>query len=229
MALAATRWRYASRARPCSITVGPIPPTNGGSRPTRYSTSPRCAKCSRPLLAQAVRNRELRLDNPVAKYVTELEQASDIGRERYLHVQLGCASDVAARPTKAGDEAKPDRVAARFEYDRNGRSRRFCRKRRLSSSRDNYCHLTLNQIGRQCGQLFAFIPGEAIFHRDVLTLDKTCVFQTLMGRSQEARGVAGRPAGEEPDHRIAGCCARTASGQAAPAPPSVARNFRRSM
>jgi beta-lactamase class C len=32
------------------------------------------------LLAQAVRNGELRLDDPVAKYVTELEQASDVGR-----------------------------------------------------------------------------------------------------------------------------------------------------
>src|SRR5215471_14096995 len=32
------------------------------------------------LLAQAVGNRELTLDEPVAKYVSELEQASDIGR-----------------------------------------------------------------------------------------------------------------------------------------------------
>jgi|AmaraimetFIIA100_FD_contig_121_226299_length_9924_multi_7_in_0_out_0_4 beta-lactamase class C len=32
------------------------------------------------LLAQAVHNRELTLDEPVAKYVSELEQASDIGR-----------------------------------------------------------------------------------------------------------------------------------------------------
>src|SRR6516165_6523349 len=59
----------------------------------------------------------------------------------------------------------------------------------------------MNQIGRQCGQLFDFIPGEAIFDRDVLTLDKACVFQALTERGQELRGVAGRPGTHEPDHR----------------------------
>src|SRR5215831_16831500 len=59
----------------------------------------------------------------------------------------------------------------------------------------------MNQIGRQCGQLFDFIPGEAIFDRDVLTLGKACVFQTLTDRGQEVRGVAGPLGGEEPDHR----------------------------
>jgi hypothetical protein len=51
----------------------------------------------------------------------------------------------------------------------------------------------MNQIGRQYGQPFAFIPGEAIFDRDVLTLDKACIFQTLTDRGQEVRGVAGPP------------------------------------
>src|SRR5215831_9794984 len=59
----------------------------------------------------------------------------------------------------------------------------------------------MNQIGRQCGQLFDFIPGEVIFDRDVLTLGKACVFQTLTDRGQEVRGVAGPLGGEEPDHR----------------------------
>ena len=39
---------------------------------------------------------------------------------RCLHSQLGHARDVAARPIKAGDEAKLDRVAAHFKDDRNG-------------------------------------------------------------------------------------------------------------
>ena len=38
------------------------------------------------LLAQAVRNGELRLDEPVAKYVTELAQESDIGRVTLGHL-----------------------------------------------------------------------------------------------------------------------------------------------
>ena len=78
--------------------------------------------------------------------------------------------------------------------------RSFCRQRRRSRGRENCGHLTMNQIGRQSGQLLAFIPGEAIFDRDVLTLGKTCVFQTLTDCGQEVRGVAGRPGGEEPDH-----------------------------
>jgi hypothetical protein len=59
----------------------------------------------------------------------------------------------------------------------------------------------MNQISRQCGQPFVFIPGEAIFDSDVLTLDKACVFQTLTERSEELWGVAGRPGVEDPDHR----------------------------
>src|SRR6516165_7754786 len=59
----------------------------------------------------------------------------------------------------------------------------------------------MNQIGRQCGQLFDFIPGETIFDRDVLTLGKACVFQTLTDRGQEVRGVAGPSGREKPDHR----------------------------
>src|SRR5262249_4805332 len=53
----------------------------------------------------------------------------------------------------------------------------------------NQGHLTMNQVGRQCGQSFVLIPGEAIFDRDVLTLDKACAFSDL-DRTRPA--VAGR-------------------------------------
>jgi hypothetical protein len=48
------------------------------------------------------------------------------------------------------------------------------------------------------------------FDRNVLALDKACFLETMAERS----------------HRIAGCCARAASGQAA-APPSSVMNSRR--
>jgi hypothetical protein len=40
------------------------------------------------------------------------------------------ARDVAARPVKAGDQAKSDRLSNRREYDWDGRSGRLGRERR---------------------------------------------------------------------------------------------------
>src|SRR5262249_22021195 len=120
---------------------------------------------------------------------------------RYLRVQVGHARDVAARSVKAGDEVELDRVGGQFDDDRNGRRRCPCRKRRRSRGRGYHGYLTMNQISRQSGQPFVFIPGEAIFDSCVLTLDKACVFQTLTERGEELWGVAGRPGVEDPDHR----------------------------
>ena len=44
---------------------------------------------------------------------------------RDLNGQLGYACDIAARPVKAGDKSELNRVASRFEHDRNRRGRRF--------------------------------------------------------------------------------------------------------
>src|SRR5262245_56050009 len=92
-------------------------------------------------------------------------------------------------------------LAANSTTNRNGRRRCPCRKRCRSRGRGYHGHLTMNQISRQCGQPFVFIPGEAIFDSDVLTLDKACVFQTLTERGEELWGVAGRPGVEDPDYR----------------------------
>src|SRR5262249_42750016 len=92
-------------------------------------------------------------------------------------------------------------LAANSTTNRNGRRRCPCRKRCRSRGRGYHGHLTMNQISRQCGQPFVFVPGEAIFDSDVLTLDKACVFQTLTERGEELWGVAGRPGVEDPDHR----------------------------
>src|SRR5262249_10987652 len=47
---------------------------------------------------------------------------------------------------------------------------------------------------------FVFVAGQAIFDRDVLTLDKASLFETLTPRGKKLRSVAGRPGAEEPDY-----------------------------
>ena len=88
-----------------------------------------------------------------------------------LHVRLGHAGDVAARPVKAGDEAELDRVAARFEDDRNGRGRRLRRKRRRSGRCGNHGHPTMNQISRHCRQPISSTLRPTVFDRHVLAID----------------------------------------------------------
>ena len=92
---------------------------------------------------------------------------------RYLHVRIGHARDIAARPVKAGDEAEPDRVGGHFEDDRNGRGRRLCRKRRRSGGRGNHGHLTMNQISHHRRQPISSTLRPAVFDRDVTAIDVT--------------------------------------------------------
>jgi hypothetical protein len=101
-----------------------------------------------------------------------------------LYVQVSHARQIAAGSVKAGDEAKLDRVAGRFEHDRNRRSCGLGRHRQRSAGRRNYADLTMNQFGRKRRQsiIFAFRP--AIFDLDVLALDISCLFQSLVERSQ---------------------------------------------
>ena len=147
---------------------------------------------------------------------------------RYLHVQLGHARDVAARPVKAGDEAELDRVAAHFEDDRNGRGRRLCRKRRRSAGRGNHGHLTMNQIGRHCRQPIVLVFRPAVFDRDVLALDVTGFAQPFDGMRRQLSRIPRRDAASRnPITGIAGCCARAASGHAAAAPPISVMKSRR--
>jgi hypothetical protein len=69
-----------------------------------------------------------------------------------LHIQLGYASDVAARSVHASDETKLDRVATRFEGNWNGGVRGLYRQCGRSACRGNYGRSAMNQIGRHRGQ-----------------------------------------------------------------------------
>ena len=120
---------------------------------------------------------------------------------RYLHVQLGHARDVAARPVKAGDEAELDRVAARFEDDRNGRGRCLCRKRRRSAGRGNHGHLTTNQIGRHRRQPIILALRPAVFDRHVVAINVTGFAQPFEKGRQLPRVILGGRSVDKPDHR----------------------------
>ena len=101
----------------------------------------------------------------------------------YLYVQIGYARQVAAGPVQAGDKPNLDRVDRYREDDRNGRSRRLGRQcRRSAAARRNHGHLTLNQFGRKRRQSIILALRPAIFDRDVLALDISCLFQPLQKR-----------------------------------------------
>jgi hypothetical protein len=92
---------------------------------------------------------------------------------RYPHVRIGHARYVATWPIKTGDESELNWVGSHFEDDRNGRSRRLCRKRRRSASRGNHSHPTLNQISHQRWQPISSALRPAVFDRHVLAIDVT--------------------------------------------------------
>src|SRR5262249_40927173 len=78
------------------------------------------------------------------------------------------ARDVAARPVEAGDEPKHDGVAANYEDNGNGRSRRLCGTDRWGPrSRDDYGYSVVDQIGRQCGEPIVLTVRVAVFDRNV--------------------------------------------------------------
>ena len=75
----------------------------------------------------------------------------------YLQVNISHAGDVAARPVKAGHEAEPDRVGARFKDDRDSRGRRLGRKH--SGAQNFACAFSIARLRKiilVASQFFAF-------------------------------------------------------------------------
>src|SRR5215472_6314980 len=119
----------------------------------------------------------------------------------YLPVQLSYARDVAARPVKAGDEPELNRVAARFEDDRNFCGRRLSCERRRSAGRGNHRHLTMNQIGRHRRQPIKPTPGPAVLDCHVAALDITVFAQPFEKGRQLPLVTLRRISVEKSDHR----------------------------
>ena len=68
-----------------------------------------------------------------------------------------------------------------------------------------------------------------VFDQDVLALDEAGFLEALAEGCHEVRGVSERGVPQETNNRHRRLRARAASGHAAAAPPSVAKNFRRPM
>ena len=82
------------------------------------------------------------------------------------------AGHVAARPVEAGDQARPDRVSAAIEDDRDRRGRRFGRQSGAEAAgRGNHGHLAADQFGRQRRQSIALPVRPTVLDRDILALD----------------------------------------------------------
>src|SRR5262249_53234978 len=86
-----------------------------------------------------------------------------------------------------------------------------------TSGCDDHGDLSTNQFGRQRRQPIVLALRPAVFDHDVLALDIAGVFETL-ARNWSASIVSGDLGSRNPITGIAGCCARAASGHAAPAP-----------
>ena len=159
-----------------------------------------------------------------------LEQLQPLARYCSLHANE--TGDVAARPRQASDEAIADRISNLRENDRDGvrlsqqrpGCRRVLRKNEIRLQPDELLCKSLHQlnIGRR----------PAIVASDGTALRPAEFLETLAERCDPGASfpVALGIAISTPIRRMRSrCCARAASGHAAAAPPSVAKNFRRPM
>ena len=134
------------------------------------------------------------------------------------------ARDVPARPRESGDVSQAHRVGMDREHDGNCRGRlpsRLDERRRWG---EDHVHMHADKLGHQRGQLIDVLRPSP-FDDDAGALD---VAEVTQARPQPLTCGTLEGKAEKPD-ALALCCARAASGQAAAAPPSVAKNFRRSI
>jgi len=89
--------------------------------------------------------------------------------------------------------------------------------------------LAADQIGCQFRQSTGLIVRPAKFNRDVLAVDLAVSFNPLRNAVIRRSFDSEKPPWRKPMVGSLPCCARAASGHAAAAPPSVAKNFRRAM
>jgi hypothetical protein len=108
---------------------------------------------------------------------------------------------IAARPGKAGDKTKTDRVFGNAEDDGDRRGCRLGRKRRSGASVCcDHGYPSANQFGGQRRQQVKFTFRPPVFDRHVLALDIAAVFQALAKCAQLVRYCMGRPGVEISDH-----------------------------
>ena len=108
---------------------------------------------------------------------------------------------VAARPGKASDKTKPDRVIADVEDDGDRRGCRLGRDRRTISNCCDHGDLAANQFGRQRGQPIELTLRPAVLDRYVLAFNIAGVFEALAKSAHTVRVCVRRCGAEETDHR----------------------------
>src|SRR6516164_4711087 len=90
----------------------------------------------------------------------------------HLSIEKIDSRQVAARPSKAGDQTELDRVFADAEDDWDRRGCSFSRLRsKVASGCGNNSHVTTNEVGHKRWQLIELALQPMIFHRHVLALD----------------------------------------------------------
>jgi len=118
-----------------------------------------------------------------AAFVDEHGHASGRGHQLAQEFQPLCpqldtekidACRIAARPGKAGDKTRPDRVFGNGEDDWYRCGFRQCRDR--TSGRDDHGDVSANQFRRQRRQSIELIFGPSVFDSHVLALDKADLF-----------------------------------------------------
>src|SRR5262249_12456844 len=108
---------------------------------------------------------------------------------------------ISARPVQAGHQTELDWVYPDKENNGDRCGGRLGRKgRRGAANRGDHRHLTAHKVSRQRRQLIVLPQREAVFERDVFSLDQARLLQALAGRGQ-GNSVGRRFDGEIADNR----------------------------
>ena len=97
---------------------------------------------------------------------------------------------VSARPGKASDEAKLDRVFADAEDDRDRRGRSFGRKRsRVAGWRGDNGHATADEVGHERRKAIELALQPMVLHRHVLALDVAGFVEAFAERGDKGASI----------------------------------------
>jgi hypothetical protein len=118
----------------------------------------------------------------------------------HLDIKRRDASEIAARPAQAIDNARRDGIERSRKDDGDGRGRRLGGQNggRIC---DNHCHLPASQLLGKRRQPLIFPIRPAVFHDKIATFNKACFIQALVEGAHELLILIPRFAVEKPDRR----------------------------
>src|SRR3954471_17616371 len=112
-------------------------------------------------------------------------------------IDAGC---VAARPGKAGDQTKLDRVLRDAEDDRNRRGGSFGREGTIAEAGcSDHGHTTADELSHERWQAVVLAVQPVVLDHHVLALDVASFVEGFTKCSAKARGALGRPTADEAD------------------------------